>query len=1335
MADEELDWDDDEGLSASPTKKDEDAVSLGDSDEGQEALEVAPEAPTIEDTPIPPPTPSPEAPEHTSNKRSSRHRGDRDRDRDRERHRDSRDRDRDRDHGGHRERERRPQKMTLAPPVMHALPPKPVTTVPAFTHHMSHGAGIEATMMALSSLKDSKDGKPKSTSTPTDGKPKSSATSNGAGTPANNKNNSTDRERDPDDWDARQASSSRNPPSPNFSRASLKESWERPSGDDRERGRRPEDRRADSDHRDRPSSHATRGLQRRDESASQHDSSTVSQDDLSYQDRHYRPSEWPASASTSAPPRNSDHNVHSSSSRALSPPPRARNGRRGARGDDPSGGSGRWSPPPPPNPNTLRSASGSMSTYPDASSDFSSKRAPSGTQGWGPDRGDRERERPNRDARDSTRGNLERERDQRSMQGHDEPRDRRGYGTSAEEGREQERRDGRDREQRGARERPDGLASHKDSSDVWPKERDGPPHQFDRKYNDFKQDSGYSGRDSPPPHDNSMIPSLHSQTQSRSREQQQHDSQPSMRHRDPPREQRSMMSAPNLLPLPTPASPSPLVAVSVNGLSVAGGGRHVQGLPQRYPRNNRRSRSRSGSPPPQQQQRKREKSRFAPAPAGEGSGSGGSSVVGAAALIANQASMEVTSVVEAFGLRSTSAVDMFVPDELLEDAKEAEKPELRKERATEQEAEVERVEERVAEPPREIHEPKVEESPNRPKRAPLPPQSQIFKGERRHGSNRSAFGPASMPPVSARFPPPSDHAPSGPRDTIPPPVERLPSGPRRSSSRGRFTGSDAMQVDTNIPSGSTNDREMQPSPQQLQALGPPPRAQAPSGLVRTGSGMYADRESSSLNAQQGSASASTDGGSVPRGPRAMATPTGPSSFGYGPNAGPNGFDGGGGFGRGRGRDRSPPHMGGYNERGPRGSEAFRGRGRGSGSNNVPIGVRPAPNAATGESHYLPAPGPPMNGFDSPFPQDNGYRGRGRPRGGGRGRGRGGPDLAPVSSRSIPQMGPQQNSYRPDNLPETEPGRYDPPPARFEREPAPHRRFTENESAPPSMPPPPSRQAPVSSSWESNDGHDRPERFSTRSEGDSASMDGRKLERDRFPPGDGPPRVRSLEDRLGAPSSSDRYTQEPRPTSHPLPLNPTLRRDIRDEYPDDPRQSSSYGQSQPFHGRQSPEVDRRDSFRPDHDSYSHSDNLVDRVGGYDNGGPSRPPKSGRRMRGDPVLDNNTAQGHDVSSSSHNRMEGVVEHSQRPSGLHRSVSLLERLGEGGADGKAGGFDEPPSLRDRVQIPSKRDWDDGSRMDSSPDRYGGREPYFEAEEESAAKKRRKNGKPRRLRKGGPA
>jgi hypothetical protein len=70
---------------------------------------------------------------------------------------------------------------------------------------------------------------------------------------------------------------------------------------------------------------------------------------------------------------------------------------------------------------------------------------------------------------------------------------------------------------------------------------------------------------------------------------------------------------------------------------------------------------------------------------------------------------------------------------------------------------------------------------------------------------------------------------------------------------------------------------------------------------------------------------------------------------------------------------------------------------------------------------------------------------------------------------------------------------------------------------------------------------------------------------------------------------------------------------------------------------------------------------------------------------------------------------------------------------ADGKAGNFDEPPSLRERVQIPSKRDRDDMSgAMNSSPDRYG-REPYIDGEDESATKRRRKNGKPRRGRRAG--
>jgi hypothetical protein len=62
--------------------------------------------------------------------------------------------------------------------------------------------------------------------------------------------------------------------------------------------------------------------------------------------------------------------------------------------------------------------------------------------------------------------------------------------------------------------------------------------------------------------------------------------------------------------------------------------------------------------------------------------------------------------------------------------------------------------------------------------------------------------------------------------------------------------------------------------------------------------------------------------------------------------------------------------------------------------------------------------------------------------------------------------------------------------------------------------------------------------------------------------------------------------------------------------------------------------------------------------------------------------------------------------------------------------GGFDEPPSLRDRVQIPSKRDWEDVAGADSSPDRYG-RDSYFDGDEDSS-KRRKKNGKSKRGRRG---
>ncbi|KAF8217731.1 hypothetical protein K438DRAFT_1795544, partial [Mycena galopus ATCC 62051] len=430
----------------------------------------------------------------------------------------------------------------------------------------------------------------------------------------------------------------------------------------------------------------------------------------------------------------------------------------------------------------------------------------------------------------------------------------------------------------------------------------------------------------------------------------------------------------------------------------------------------------------------------------------------------------------------------------------------------------------------------------------------------------------------------------------------------------------------------------------------------------------------------------------------------------------------------------------------------------SGSNNVPIGTRQSSSASSvGEGRYPPAPAPPTGGFDQVFP-DSGLSRRARSRG--RGSGRGGNDFGASTG--------YRDSYRPDNGPDTESGRYGSPPPernvspsysrpkdhyeetqpRFEREPAPHRRYPESETYPLPAPPPLSRQSSQTTPvpWDySESRHERPERYSRREDG-PPSADGAKPERERYPSIDEP--RRSLEDRITlAPTSSNHHShsqspQESRPP-HPLPLNPSLRRDTYS--PDEPRQSTSHGHPEPFHGHQPLEGERRGSFRKERDAHAppHSDNLVDRVGGYDDAVSGRSSRTGRGRRPDPSLDNGPALPVDApsaSSSHHRAPEDMSEHGQRPAGLHRNASLLERMavgGDGGADGKAkagGNFDDPPSLRDRVQIPSKRDWDDmGGPVGSSPNAYGGgREPYFEGEEESAAKRRRKSGKPKRGRRG---
>ncbi|KAJ6491273.1 hypothetical protein C8R47DRAFT_444784 [Mycena vitilis] len=607
MADENevLDWDEDDAQAPlGAATDDEDAVSLGASDEELDAPD--PETAVEE---LPPPSPAPDAEDTTPTKRrstppprqgrSSSRKRDRGGDRERERLRESRDdRDRDsRDRGdghGHRERERRPHKMTVAQPVTHALPPKPVTTVPAFMHP-SHPSSIEATMMAPSSIKDAKDGKPKSGTTP-----------NGAGTSHTNikssstdrdnyKSSGADREPLPDDWEVRQ---SRNPTSTNSSSSSyyyntrtLKSTWERPRGDERERERRSGDDRAHPRSDDRDRAHATRGQHHRDgdgplqnSNSSGHVDSAQNEDDgMSYKDRHYRPEGAPdvASGTPTASTPGTDRNAHSLGSRppqkSPSPPSRGGRGRGRGRGDEHGSGNGRWSPPL--NPNNIRSTSASMSSYPDPTGDFNSKRPP----GW-------DRDRKYRDSRDSTltreqvgraphdRGDPERDRDQRSVQGQGygpgrplddgEPR---GYQPRSGERERQDirERDREPREQRDARERdvPGRDDRARRDNDGWPRdrERDVPPHQYDRK-----QDSAYDsrkpyGRDAQSRSNNQNL----SQTQSHPREREvpphreppsrERDAPPPM-HRDPPRDpprerdpqpQRShpIMSAPSTLTL------------------------------------------------------------------------------------------------------------------------------------------------------------------------------------------------------------------------------------------------------------------------------------------------------------------------------------------------------------------------------------------------------------------------------------------------------------------------------------------------------------------------------------------------------------------------------------------------------------------------------------------------------------------------------------------------------------------------------------------------------------------------------------------------------------------
>ncbi|KAJ7054515.1 hypothetical protein C8F01DRAFT_492408 [Mycena amicta] len=215
MSDQDvLDWDEDDA------HDDDDAVSLGSVNEDEVQSEVPTVADSQPDPPISkPPSPEPPVTKPTKSPSPRRGRGERERQR------------------SHREdRDRRPPKTALTQPITHALPPKPVTAAPVF----SHSSSMEATSMA-SSLKDSKDAKTKPASI-----------ANGSGPPAsyhaNAKPSSThrdsreNREREPPSSERDfKAKANASPPSPtpnttSRAPANPKGTWDRP---ERERDRRP----------------------------------------------------------------------------------------------------------------------------------------------------------------------------------------------------------------------------------------------------------------------------------------------------------------------------------------------------------------------------------------------------------------------------------------------------------------------------------------------------------------------------------------------------------------------------------------------------------------------------------------------------------------------------------------------------------------------------------------------------------------------------------------------------------------------------------------------------------------------------------------------------------------------------------------------------------------------------------------------------------------------------------------------------------------------------------------------------------------------------------------
>ncbi|KAJ7829373.1 hypothetical protein B0H14DRAFT_2594084 [Mycena olivaceomarginata] len=396
---------------------------------------------------------------------------------------------------------------------------------------------------------------------------------------------------------------------------------------------------------------------------------------------------------------------------------------------------------------------------------------------------------------------------------------------------------------------------------------------------------------------------------------------------------------------------------------------------------------RSGSPTGAQQ-RKREKTRFAPAPVCDGgSGSASGASVGSMSALPPSAGIQALThieVVEAFALKSTTVVDAYVPDELLEDAKEAGKSEPKKEK---EEKERERKEERGKEP----EEGKAGRtySGDCPKCVPLPPQQQIFKDEQSswYGGQTHGHGFAqlSMRPVSARFPPNGDHPPLVPRTRFP----RTGSPPALA----------ARQITAGMPCKltpicplHTTPRLHNPIPrrQRPRLLQTTCQVKAPVAPICAGSGIHTDCEVAAGDAFC----------------RRRQCAEGPEGDGHDTD-------------RGVFRRGGTTHI--------------------SGSNNVAIGNRQPSASSIDEGRYPCLPRPWCLNMDFWIA-------------GSAGEGRGPGSGTRMRRTRLGWFGMiayllmhYRDSYRPDNGPDTEAGRYGSPPPRFEREPAPHRRHPDSES--------------------------------------------------------------------------------------------------------------------------------------------------------------------------------------------------------------------------------------------------------------------------------------------------